>query len=175
MPLAPLANDQLCLDLGRSPELTLLLDLDGTLIPFAPTPEAAALDPAAAELLAQLQRAGVRLVIVSGRPRRLIEPLRRAVHGACWFAEHGVWRCDEAGVWSGAELAPELAEIEQVLEPFGRVPGARTEIKSQSVGLHWRLVDEAARSDLIAAAGLACEEWLEAHIEFERLDGEAML
>jgi trehalose 6-phosphate synthase len=44
-----------------------------------------------------------------------------------------------------------------------------------SACLHWRLVDPAVAGELVTAAELACDEWLESHPDFERLDGERML
>src|SRR5690242_14684512 len=100
MKLSP-SDDHLCIELATCDELTLLLDIDGTLIPFAPTPEAATLDRAALDLLHALRRVGVRVVVVSGRPRDLVEPLRAGLSRMTWFAEHGSWLCDEAGAWRG--------------------------------------------------------------------------
>jgi hypothetical protein len=62
--------------LVRSEKLALLVDLDGTLVDFAPTPEEAVLDADAVGLLKALVELDVRVVIVSGRPRSSIESLR---------------------------------------------------------------------------------------------------
>ena len=71
--MTALHDDRLWLDRARRPEITLLLDLDGTMIPFADSPERAMLDDSGVELLRDLTRAGVHVVIVSGRPKPLIE------------------------------------------------------------------------------------------------------
>ena len=175
IPLSTLSDERLCVALARHEPLVVMLDFDGTLIPFAPTTEAAKLDPAGAAILGKLRDSGVRVVIVSGRPRELVEPMRAAVDGLWWVAEHGSWRCGDDGIWIGPQPAPELAELVRVLEPFTRVPGARIEMKSLAVCLHWRLVGQALKEDLIAGAELACDEWLETHTEYERLDGVEML
>jgi len=167
-------EDKLC-QLARHQQLTMLLDLDGTLIPFAPTAEAAKLDAAGYELLRNLIDAGVRVVIVSGRPRALVEPMREALPGAWFAAEHGSWCCDETGKWTGPGTVPELEELLRLFEPFTRVPGMRLEPKSQSICVHWRLVPQALKEELIAGCELACDEWLESHGDFERLDGVEML
>jgi alpha,alpha-trehalose-phosphate synthase [UDP-forming]/trehalose-phosphatase len=164
-------DDRRCLELARHQDLAVLLDIDGTLIPFAATPAAAILDPAAGELLHAVVRSGVHLTVVSGRPRDLVDPFRTAVDGVTWFAEHGSWRLDETGRWNGPPPAPELAELIALLEPFTRTPGTRLESKSLSVCLHWRMVEPTVATGLAAAAELACDEWLESHPEFERLDG----
>ncbi len=171
----PYAVEHLCPDLVGDEHLTLLLDLDGTLIPFAATAEVATLDASAREMTTALHAVGIAVVMVSGRPRALVEPLYEFARKACWVAEHGTWRCDETGAWSGPPAAPEIDEVIQVLAPFVLVPGARLERKSLSVCLHWRLVPVALKSQTIAAAELACDEWLESHPEFERLDGVEML
>jgi alpha,alpha-trehalose-phosphate synthase [UDP-forming]/trehalose-phosphatase len=168
-------DDRLCIELARDENLTLLLDLDGTLIPFASTAEAAMLDRGAIDVLTALKRAGIRVVIVSGRPRPSIEPFTQMVPGLWWVAEHGSWRFDETHGWSGIGIAPELTELAQVLHAFERIPGARIERKSLSVCLHWRLVPAALKEDTITNAELACDEWLESHPDFERLDGVEML
>ena len=169
------ADDRSCIALARHACLTLLLDLDGTLIPFAPTTEAAILDRSAIALLRSLQRTGVRIVVVSGRPRGLIEPLRAALDNAWWVAEHGSWRCGEDGIWAGCPMATELSELVALFQPFTRAPGARLEMKSQSLCVHWRLVPPALKEDLVAGCELAADEWLESHPDFERLDGVEML
>jgi alpha,alpha-trehalose-phosphate synthase [UDP-forming]/trehalose-phosphatase len=175
LPARTAADDFLCIALAQHEHLTLLLDLDGTMIPFAATTEAATLDRAGIELLRSLQRAGVRVVVVSGRPRALVEPIRAAIEGVWWVAEHGSWRCGDDGVWMGCPTAAELSELVDLFEPFTRVPGARLEMKSQSLCVHWRLVPSALKEDLIAACELSCDEWLESHPDFERLDGVEML
>jgi trehalose 6-phosphate synthase len=174
LPVTSPADKRLSIDLARDPNLTLLLDLDGTLIPFAPTVEAAILDQSAIELLRLLREAGVHIVIVSGRPRALVEHLRCMVDGLWWVAEHGTWRCTDAS-WQGVETAPEIEDLQRVLEPFAQVPGSRLEPKSQSLCLHWRLVPQALKEDLIAACELTCDEWLESHPDFERLEGVEMI
>src|SRR5512144_1102436 len=69
----------------------LLLDYDGTLIPFVEDPKLARPDPELLELLGALAATpGNEVAIVSGRPRRDLEewfgPLPVAL-----VAEHGVW------------------------------------------------------------------------------------
>jgi trehalose 6-phosphate synthase len=174
-PLSTLTDERLCTGLARHEQLAVLLDLDGTLIPFAATAAAATLDAAAIEVLRGLRDSGVRVVIVSGRPRELVEPMRKAVDGLWWVAEHGSWQCGDNGIWMGPNPAPELVEVVRVLEPFATIPGARIEPKSVGVCLHWRLVPQALKEDLIAGAELACDEWLETHTDYERLDGVEML
>ena len=155
--------------------LALLLDLDGTLLPFAPTPEAATLDPGAIQLLDALCRAAVHVVIVSGRPRALLAPMRELAPHAWWIAEHGTWRCDGSGEWRGPSPDPEVSQLTAVLDSFSRIPGARLEAKSLSLSLHWRLVPRALRDQTIRDAALVCDEWLASHCDFERVVGVEMM
>ncbi|HEY4238907.1 MAG TPA: trehalose-phosphatase [Kofleriaceae bacterium] len=161
-------------DLARHEDLALLLDLDGTLIPFAATAETAVLDEPGAALLRALCAAGVRLVIVSGRPRALLDPIRARIDGVTWFAEHGSAACVD-GRWSAPPTAPEVAELRALFAPIARVPGVRLEPKSESMCVHWRLVPSALKEDLIAGCELASDEWLESHPDFERLEGVEMI
>lgn len=161
--------------LARAPELALLLDLDGTLIPFASRAEDAYLDRSAIDLLVALGEAGVQIVIISGRPQRLIDPLRAGLERVWWAAEHGTWTCGDDKRWRGPEVAHELATLRDVLAACAQVPGARLESKSQSLCLHWRLTPPELKDQLIAQAELACDEWLEASPEFERIAGVEML
>ena len=73
---SPLVQGTRWRTLVRAERLAVLVDLDGTLIEFAPTPELAVLDAEAAGLLCDVIATGVHVVIVSGRPRSSIEPLR---------------------------------------------------------------------------------------------------
>jgi len=157
--------------LASYPCLALLVDLDGTLVEFAPTPEQAVPD---ADTLARLQAlidGGVQVAIVSGRPRSAIEPLIERLDGAWWFAEHAAWQYVR-GAWSGpGATAPELEDLAATLTALARLPGGRYERKSLSVCLHWRGVEPAQRPALVTAAELACDEWLEMHDDYERLAG----
>lgn len=163
------------LELIHHAQLTLLLDLDGTLIPFAPTAAEAILDDTAASVLNELRAAGVNVMIVSGRPRDLISPFQDQCRDLWWAAEHGSWRCDRTGEWEGPATAAEIDELADVLAPFIVVDGPRLERKSLSMVLHWRQCAAALKAPLIAAAELACDEWLETHPEFERIPGVEML
>jgi alpha,alpha-trehalose-phosphate synthase [UDP-forming]/trehalose-phosphatase len=158
-------------------QLVVALALDGTLIPYAPTPEQAAVD---ADTVALLQRLaalpGVSVGVVSGRPRPLVEDLPAQLPTVAFAAEHGVWRHAD-GTWS-AWLAPvpQLDEIQQALTALARKhPGALVERKSCSVCLHWRRVDAAHHDEIASAAEVLVDEWLETHQQLERLpEAEAL-
>jgi trehalose 6-phosphate synthase len=169
-------NDLLWLERARRPDITLLLDLDGTMVPFAESPEKAMLDDAGIALLRQLTEAGVHVVIVSGRPQPLIERERERLRELWWIAEHGTWT-HFGTEWIGPSEAvmPELHSLLAVLRDSTQTPGLRVELKSHSVCVHWRLVPTPLRDGVITAVELICDEWLETQPAFERLDGVEML
>src|SRR5262245_59665579 len=157
--------------LGSAGQLVIALDLDGTLLPFAPTPEEARLDDATAALIHALAATpGVTLGIISGRPLRLVEDLPPRFPGVAFVAEHGVWLC-AGGAWEAAlRPVPQLDEIEQSLRQLAeRNPGALVERKSCSVCLHWRRVAPEQHDAIAAAAEMLVDEWLETHQQLERL------
>ncbi len=151
--------------------LVVALDLDGTLIPFAPTPQDARVDGDTATLLDALgDLPGVTVGIISGRPRALIEDLPARFPKLSFAAEHGVWRFAD-GAWS-AQMppVPQLDEIAHTLSVLARRhPGALVERKSCSVCLHWRRVDAEHHDQILREAETAVDEWLETHRGLERL------
>jgi trehalose 6-phosphate synthase/phosphatase len=129
----------------REHGLTLLLDYDGTLVPFARLPELATPDEELLSLVRELAAAeSIRLEIVSGRPRAALER---------WFgtlplalcAEHGFWsRQSPDDSWHAAADIPSaaLAKIEAIFKQFvTHTPGALLERKSASIAWHYREAD----------------------------------
>ena len=164
------------LDLVHSPELALLMDLDGTLIPFADCAENARLDREASSLLRDLMATGVHVAVVSGRPQGLVDIMRPLVPGAWWMAEHGVWRRDTHGWHCAGERNPDIDQIGERMTSLARaVPGARVEWKSLSVCLHWRQVRAEDRPALQGQAEGVIADWLGNHHEHRRLSGADMV
>ena len=123
----------------------LLLDLDGTLAPFAPTPEEASVPPATLETIAGLVDRGWKVAVVSGRPADQIREMV-PIAGVRVFGSHGL-----EGSW-GAEKDPDvdpailarLGKIADQGETLARdVPGARVERKPAGVAFHDRKVPAA--------------------------------
>jgi trehalose 6-phosphate synthase/phosphatase len=123
--------------------LLLLLDYDGTLVPFASTPELAAPDPDLRKLLAALaRRPNTSVHVLSGRTRdtldRWLGSLPLGLH-----AEHGFWsRID--GVWQplGKQPLDWKAKVLPVLERFEvATPGSLVEEKSAGLAWHYRMAD----------------------------------
>ena len=114
------------------------LDVDGTLIDIAPTPEAVVIPPALPGLLTRLSaRAGGALALVSGRPiaslDRFFAPARlpsAGIHGA------------EMRLPDGREetrAAPELEAVRDRIAAFAaRHPELLVEQKSVSITVHFR-------------------------------------
>jgi trehalose 6-phosphate synthase/phosphatase len=122
----------------------ILLDYDGTLVPFKDRPEKASPD---AELLGLLEALastpGNEVVLVSGRDRDTLEE---------WFghidmgfvAEHGVWTRDRGGNWEMIEALKD--EWKEEIKPFldlyvDRTPGSFIEEKGYSLSWHYRKAD----------------------------------
>jgi trehalose 6-phosphate synthase len=163
--------------LASAASIVAAVDIDGTLIPFAPTPEEAVIDGDTAALLDQLARCpGITLGLISGRPRTLVEAINRRFPTIALAAEHGVWRY-ASGVWEAAlEPVPQLEDIERTLVGLAkRYPGALVERKTCSVCLHWRRVEEPYHHRITAAAEVIVDEWLETQPSLERLPGVEML
>ena len=122
----------------------LLLDYDGTLVPFVEDPTLARPDHEVLELLTELgAAAGNDVAIVSGRPRRDLEE---------WFgtlpvslvAEHGVWLRPEGGDWRmlKAMTTDWKERVRPILQLYvDRLPGAWLEEKEFSLAWHYRRAD----------------------------------
>ncbi|HSD19765.1 MAG TPA: bifunctional alpha,alpha-trehalose-phosphate synthase (UDP-forming)/trehalose-phosphatase [Anaeromyxobacter sp.] len=127
-----------------APRLALLLDYDGTLVPFAPTPELAAPDAALLDLLRRLAaRPRTQVDVVSGRPRATLQRWLGALPIGL-HAEHGFWSRTPGGEWVGAEV-PVVAWREPVIailrEFAERTPGSVVEEKTAGVAWHYRSAD----------------------------------
>jgi alpha,alpha-trehalose-phosphate synthase [UDP-forming]/trehalose-phosphatase len=149
------------------------LDLDGTLVPFAPTPEEAKMSPDTEALIdALIATPGVTCGIVTGRPRELAQPIVDRFPNAFVAAEHGAWRYAR-GAWEAAlPSVPQLAEIEAALAALAkRYPGALVERKSCAVALHWRRVAPESQHAIATTAEVIVDEWLETQPQLERLPG----
>ena len=155
----------------------LLLDYDGTLVPFVEDPSLARPDQEVLELLAGLAAAaGNDVAIVSGRPRRDLEE---------WFgaspvslvAEHGIWLRPKGGDWRmlKAITADWKERVRPILQLYvDRLPGAWLEEKEFSLAWHYRRADleqasRRARELLDALAGFT------RNIDVQVLEGNKVL
>ncbi|HSQ64220.1 MAG TPA: trehalose-phosphatase [Polyangiaceae bacterium] len=162
---------------ARHTPLAILTDLDGTLIPFAPTPEDAVPDPELLELLRSLTALpGVHVIVVSGRPHEVLE--RYFSDPSVWLvAEHGAWYRGD-GAWQPTiDLDPkpvqELADrLDAIAKPYA---GARVERKTWSCAVHYRQMPHHARAAFGVEATLAIDQFLFGHASFERVDGNQVI
>ncbi|RIL06364.1 MAG: bifunctional alpha,alpha-trehalose-phosphate synthase (UDP-forming)/trehalose-phosphatase [Proteobacteria bacterium] len=129
----------------RSEPLLLLLDYDGTLVPFAGSPRLATPDAELHGLLAELAaRPNTEVHVVSGRAPDVLErwlgDLPIALH-----AEHGLWSRGSPGEKWRARSAPSTQwreSVARILEDFAaRTPGTLVEEKTASLAWHYRAAD----------------------------------
>jgi trehalose 6-phosphate synthase/phosphatase len=125
----------------------LLLDYDGTLVPFASRPREAVPPAEVVSLLGRLaSNPAQRVAIVSGRPRTKLEPWLGQVRGLWLAAEHGaILRSPASGRWEPLRPNAPLewkARVQPVLEHFvDRTPGSFIEEKEYSLVWHHRMSD----------------------------------
>ncbi|MCR6658417.1 MAG: trehalose-phosphatase [Asticcacaulis sp.] len=123
----------------RLDDISLFLDLDGTLAPFTDLPEGVGPDIARNALIRNLAlRLGGRLAVVSGRPiadiDRILEGVVPAVAGS-----HGLQRRDARLDMIVAPIHSGVAQARQEIAAFVRkYPELHVEEKPLSVALHYR-------------------------------------
>jgi trehalose 6-phosphate synthase/phosphatase len=138
-------REELTRSLERCDELLLLIDYDGTLVPFTATPELARPDAALLHLLRRLaSRPDTEVHIVSGRGREALEQ---------WIGSLPIWLHAEHGFWSrppgqtewtpaadihGSWREPVLAILRDIT---ARTPGSLMEVKAVAIAWHYRLAD----------------------------------
>ncbi len=127
------------------PRWALFLDVDGTLVDIAPTPDAVEVGHRLVELLAALDTAlGGAVALVSGRPiatlDELFQPLRLPAAG-----NHGVERRTITGDFLTPDIEPgTLDPVRAAFERFAdERAGVVVEDKGLSVAAHFRLAPEA--------------------------------
>ncbi len=131
--------------LAAAPRLLLVLDYDGTLVDFSPSPRAATPDRELLELLRRLtQRPGTSVHIVSGRSRESLEDFLGELEVGL-HAEHGLWsRPERRAPWHNHSpvpppwLEPVRRRLERVVQ---RTDGAVLEVKSGALAFHYRATE----------------------------------
>ncbi|KAB8315373.1 trehalose-phosphatase [Tolypothrix campylonemoides VB511288] len=136
----------------------LFLDVDGSLLEFAPRPEGVVVPATLRDSLQALQRRlDDAIALVSGRALaqldRLFAPLRLHAAGL-----HGLERRGQAAL----PPPPALAEVRAVAQAAAASqPGALVEDKGPAIAMHWRgVADAAAAEAAFAAVGAAALERL---------------
>jgi trehalose 6-phosphate phosphatase len=123
----------------------LLLDMDGTLVDLAPTPDAVAVAPGLAAALTSLRDAlDGALAIVTGRPVETVDRLFGDVPGAVAGEHGGAVRHQAGGAIERPNLpAPPASWLETAEDLVRRYPGALLERKARGFALHYRQAPEA--------------------------------
>ncbi len=161
-------------ELARHTPLGVVCDLDGTLLSLTSTPDQTQCPPELAALLSGLDKTpGMRLVVVSGRPRDQLERLLSAAPDLWLVAEHGAWRRRGAAWektidWVYDDIGPLYEELRRVAAVF---PGALVERKTLSATIHYRRVSALEREALLVEVNAIVDDWLARATGFERLDG----
>jgi trehalose-phosphatase len=160
----------------RGAARALLLDVDGTLAPIAPTPERAAVPPSTIGAIAELVRLGWTIVLVSGRPAAQVQVMV-PVAGVHAFGSHGL-----EGSFRSRAVGPELpAGLLERLERMRRAatrlvdgfPGVIVERKPAGLAFHDRQLEPGRLEDWRAALA----DWLAKQdlLGFETIEGKRVL
>lgn len=157
-PLVPGDALRWCERVRRDP-LTLVLDLESTLLPPVGGSGSVVLDPPAVSVFEALDRVAVQVLVVSSRPRTSVDALRRSGSKAWWLAERGAWKFD--GVWTGPPPTPEL---DQLAVQLGGLTAA---VERRSFSVHVKWSAPGSRDAVLRAS----EAWLEMHPLYVALDG----
>ena len=144
---------KIIVDYFKSENRLIFLDYDGTLVPFASTPETAKPDLKLQNLLISLaEDAKNQVVIISGRNKESLEEFFVDIDIGL-VAEHGAWIRDSRGKWmtTGNYNTDWKRTIRPILERFKRrTPGALVEEKDFSLVWHYRRADPELSSVRVA-------------------------
>jgi trehalose 6-phosphate phosphatase len=167
MPLSALEHVQEMA--GRSGQVAIFLDYDGTLTPIVSQPENAWLSESMRKAVRELA-ARVPVAILSGRD---LDDIRRRVNidAIVYAGSHGFDIAGPRGLrrQMATELTPNLDQAENELrEVLDGIPGARVERKRFSIAVHYRNVKENDASKVERAVG----EVAARHRELRRIDGK---
>ena len=154
-----ISNEELFEDIPVYSSLYLLLDYDGTLAPFRRERDRAYPYPGIKEILVKLiNRAKIRLIIISGRPvDHIIKLLQLETYPEIWGC-HGSERYAPGGEYTLTELPPEAeSNMRKALRAVERT-GLKEfcEEKPTSLAVHWRGLPP-GKKELIRKT--AEEEW----------------
>src|SRR5262245_37204565 len=140
---------------ARLPRALLILDFDGTIAPFAPTPDAARMEPAAKSALDRLLQAaspGLHVGVASGRSiddlRRRLPPLH------VWIGLHGLESAiddEPPRLRFDSSIADRALERLRPRLDAAIGAGGRVEDKVHSIALHVRGLEPARAAAAIAA------------------------
>jgi alpha,alpha-trehalose-phosphate synthase [UDP-forming]/trehalose-phosphatase len=166
------------LTLAKHAPLGILSDLDGTLLPFASTPQEARPSAELSALVADLSSLPDTMVtIVSGRPRSTLDEFFPRPRSMAIVAEHGAWRSDRDG-WEPT-VQVDAGAVDSLADELGRLqarhPAALLERKTWSVAIHYRRMSPQEKMGFLVQAEAIIGLWTEAHPDFELLHGAEVL
>ncbi len=161
--------------LNSASERILLLDYDGTLAPFTEDPAEALPYPGVRDVLDILMEVeGQRVIIVTGRWIKSLEPLLDLRGKPEIWGSHGLERLTPEGFYEVATIGEEALEGLVAADEWVESAGfsGRVERKPGSVALHWRGLDEALRRGIEDAVrskwDLMAQAW---NLQLKEFDG----
>lgn len=136
-------QDELVKEYTSAGQRLIILDYDGTLVPFAAEPNQAFPDQLLLELLKGLSvQKNTTVVLISGRQHETLEEWFKDIDIQI-LAEHGMWMRTEKGWQASETITLEwMDDVEPVLEEFANTtPGAFIEKKDSGIAWHYRNCD----------------------------------
>jgi len=117
----------------------LLLDLDGTLVDIASSPDAVRTPPGLVDDLTRVRRRlGGALAVVSGRPISVIDDLLRPFRAVAAGIHGAELRVSDDGPVRRLDVARPSDEVHRRLSALARIPGVLVEDKGAAIAVHYR-------------------------------------
>jgi trehalose 6-phosphate synthase/phosphatase len=164
----------------QSSRRLLIIDYDGTLVPFARRPQQASPPPAVLDLLETLaSESGNRVALISGRSAENLERWFGNIPQLCLVSEHGAEiRTPSASAWKSLRPQPSTdwkATVMPILEHFvDRTPGSFVEEKKYALVWHYRMA-EPEFGEWLANELVAMLEAMLAETELRAFRGEKII
>lgn len=174
----PLPVDEFVEAYRKATKRLLLLDYDGTLVPFAARPRDAAPAPELRTILEELAGDPANyVVVISGRSAADLERWLGQVLNLGLASEHGArWRVPGSNNWEGRSADTEWKEtVRPILQHFvDRTPGSFIEEKKFALVWHFRSI-EAEFGDWLATELVAMLEGMLAETELRPYRGHKIV
>jgi trehalose 6-phosphate synthase/phosphatase len=142
---ASLPADRLLAAYRQATKRVLLLDYDGTLVPFVSRPQDAQPDEGLLDILAQLSADDANeVVLISGRKISDLEKWFGHIRTLGIAGEHGArWRASHSGEWHSSGAQREWKNsVRSILDHFtDRTPGSSVEEKEFALVWHYRMAE----------------------------------
>ncbi|WP_227766044.1 trehalose-phosphatase [Zhaonella formicivorans] len=166
-------------EVASRPELLLMTDYDGTLVPLKERPELAVAGPMLLKSIKRIvKKPGVKLAIVSGRDvdelRKLL-PVKELFYAGCHGAEIEGPSGKQFTAVDGKMLVPVLEEIaSKAVDSIKGKNGFFVECKKASVALHYRLAHPVAALKVLDEFVMAARPLVTEH-ELEFIAGKKVI